>query len=212
MRANVKSDWKGGEAYIIGGGASLRDFDFGSLEGRNTLGANDAFRLGPKRCSRTLFADHKWWRVVKWELEAYAKAGGIVYSVCPDTERFNLKWLLQFARIANGWSKVPGSLGLNYNTGAACVNLAVLLGATRIYLLGFDMTNKGAPGRGHWHNYRGHVIEESSYTRFIHGFEVVANSLKRYPEVKVFNVGDGRSRLPFFPKMAFKDMLKEVAA
>lgn len=43
------------------------------------------------------------------------------------------------------------------NSGHAAINLAVHLGARRIYLAGFDMTFRG--GRSHWHE--GHAIPSS---------------------------------------------------
>lgn len=201
----VKSDWKGGDAYIIGGGSSLRSFNFDSLVGRNTLGANEAFRLGPKICSRAIFADWQWWKSRKFDLEEYAASGGIVYSVCPDTERFHLPWLRQLRRgITPLLSLRRDTLGWNHNTGAAAINLAFLLGASRIFLLGFDMTANGE-GNTHWHNWRGGPTPPSSYTRFVTSMESLAEGLKE-KRVQVLNVTDGTSKLPYFPLIGFKDM------
>ena len=49
--------WKDQEAFIIGGGPSLRDFDWSLLRDKNTIGCNNAFRLGPDICKICLFVD-----------------------------------------------------------------------------------------------------------------------------------------------------------
>lgn len=200
----VKSEWKGGDAYLIGGGSSLRTFNFDFLKGRFTLGANEAFRKGPEICQRVLFADWKWYRARKFDLEAYAKAGGIAYSVCPDTERFHMPWLRQLRRgITPLLSFRKDTLGWNQNTGAACINLAFHLGANRIFLLGFDMT-ANPDGQTHWHRWRGGPTPASSYTWFINSMESQAKGIAGRAEV--FNVTDGISKLPWFEKIGFKEM------
>jgi hypothetical protein len=200
----VKSEWKGGDAYIIGGGSSLRTFNFECLIGRNTLGANEAFRKGPAICARVLFADWKWYRARKFDLEAYAQAGGIVYSVCPDTERFHMPWLRQLRRgLTPLLSLRRDTLGWNQNTGAAAINLAFHLSARRIFLLGFDMTANGE-GQTHWHNWRGGATPASSYTWFINSMEAQAKGLAG--RAHVFNVTDGLGKLPWFTKIGFKEM------
>ncbi len=49
---------------------------------------------------------------------------------------------------------------MDKNIGAAAINLAYHTGATRVFLLGFDM-NLGNSSRQHWHNVynRGPIVE-----------------------------------------------------
>jgi hypothetical protein len=200
----VKSEWKGGDAYIIGGGSSLRTFNWEFLIGRHTLGANEAFRKGPEICSRVLFADWKWWKTRKFDLEVYAQAGGVVYSVCPDTERFHIPWLHQLRRASTPLLSTRNDmLGWNNNTGAAAINLACHLGAKRIFLLGFDMT-ANPEGQTHWHNWRGGPTPATSYKWFVNSMRSLAAGLASRAEV--FNVTDGSTKLPWFPKIGFKEM------
>lgn len=215
MKACVTPDWKGGDAYIIGGGASLRDFDFSWLRARNTIGANDAFHLKHAICARAVFCDWKWWKVNKWDLELYAKDGGVAYSACTDTERFNLNWLHQFYRIdsgggqSNGISDRRDSVAFNFSTGAVAVNIAYLLGVRRVFLLGFDMTRHAKYMTTHWHNHRGNNTPQDSYDRFMRGFGALAEGLKER-DVQVFNVTDGSSLMTHFKKINFNQM-KEMA-
>jgi hypothetical protein len=207
VRAKAAADWANEDAFVIGGGASLRTFDFDWLRDRATLGVNDAYKAGPSRCSRVLFGDGKFWKQNKWELEEYAKAGGIVYSVSLDTIRFNLPWVWQFNRGVVGMSIDPGTLGWNHNTGASALNLALLLGAKRVFLLGFDMTDVG--GLTHWHNNRIAPTSKESLGRFMRGFEYVFAHMNLFPGREVLNVTDGISKLPLFARISVAGM-KEV--
>lgn len=211
MKADIKPEWSGSDSFVIGGGASLLDFDFSFLSGRKTLGANDAFRLGASVCSRVLFADTKWWNKVRIDLEEYSKTGGIVYSICNDTLRVSLPWLIQFLRGEPGLSERPDTLGWNVSTGAAAVNVAFLLGSPRIFLLGFDMKENEKHKKTHWHNYRPAPIPPGSYDRFLKGFEPLVEGLKKFPGVEVINVTDGDSNLHCFKRMPAREMMREVS-
>lgn len=186
-------------------------FPFPSLAGKNTIGCNDAFYLGPDIVKICLFGDAGFFHKMKWELEKFK---GRVVTCAPALLPLNLDWLLQMKRVRDGLHE-GDTLGWNYSTGAAAVNLAFSLGATRIFLLGFDM-GKGEGGKSHWHNHRTKHIADEAYRRFIRGFHTLAAGLKRYPNVKVFNVTDGSSKLPVFDRIPFKDLVcwheDEVAA
>lgn len=194
--------WGGQDAFIIGGGPSLRGYDFSRLAGKNVIGVNDAFRLGPKINSYVLFGDSGFWKENMAQLET---CGVPVVTLHPSLMFINVPWLLQMARMKDGIHEGP-VLGWNYNTGAAAINLANTLGAVRIFLLGFDLGKKADDGRSHWHDHRTKTIPEDSYDRFIRGFRSVAEGMARYPETKVLNVTDGSSRLPVFERITFAQM------
>lgn len=198
-------DWKGQDAVIIGGGPSLKDFDFSKLKGRNTIGCNDAFRLGSEVVKICLFGDASFFHRSKWDLERFT---GRVATVAPALKNINLPWLHQLTRQREGLH-ADGSIGWNHSTGAAAVNLALALGAVRIFLLGFDM-GKRTDGKTHWHTHNLKPIEEESYRRFIKGFGWIERDLAKFPEVKVCNVTDGTSRLPYFTRLGFASFLKYV--
>lgn len=207
MKAVITNEWEGKDAYIIGGGASLKTFDFNWLLGRAVIGVNDAFRLG-EPCPRMVFGDDKYWRAVKWELEEYAKQGGMVYSIAPATTRISLPWVHQLTRGGSGLSSNPEVIGWNHNTGAAALNLALLLGARRVFLLGFDMVVlKGAT---HWHNRRPGLTHQSTFDRFLAGFALLAHQMNKFPGREVFNVTDGTSMLKSFPKISVEELKAEM--
>ena len=211
MLSKTEKEWNGQDVIIIGGGSSLTEFPFEQLAGRNVIGVNEAFRFGTEIVPRNIFGDIEWWNRNKWTLEDYAlKKGGVLYSISPGTERLRMPYLRQLTRISLGISLQPDKLAWNYSTGAAAVNLAVLLGARRIFLLGFDMA---APnGESHWHRYRKKVTGEESFARFMKGFEQLAAQLKKnLPAVKVYNVGDGSSRLSYFEKISFEEFWNKTS-
>lgn len=194
--------WKGEYAYIIGGGPSLKGFDFGFLKDKNTIGCNDAFRLGPEVVDFCLFGDSTFFQRNKFELEKFE---GYCVTCAPTLTQLNCPWLLQMTRIRDGLFDGP-VLGWNYSTGAAAVNLAITLGAVRIFLLGFDMGSR--EGKHHWHPHTVKTVRDEAYKRFLNGFNTLSKHLPRFPHVRVFNVTDGASRLECFEKISFEQMFR----
>lgn len=190
------TEWAGQDAFLIGGGPSLKGFDFNLLKGKNTIGSNDAVRLGAEIVRYGIFGDMGWWHRNKWYLEDYP---GKVVSVSPSLLRMNLPYLLKMIREKEG-IHVGTRLGWNYSTGATAMNLAISLGAQRIFLLGYDLMSRA--GQTHWHNYNKGGVPEESYARFLRGFYIVKQSMPQ--DIEVFNVTNG-SRLTAFPCMSFED-------
>lgn len=204
-------EWQGQDAVLIGGGASLRGFNFSLLRGSNVIGCNDAFRLGPEIVDFCLFGDFSFWERSHEQLKTFR---GRVVTCAATMLNKPVPWLLQMRRIRDGLHEA-NILGWNYSTGAAAVNLALSLGAFRIFLLGYDLGSlpgeNGKPA-SHWHDAHPVPPREESYRRFQRGFHTLAASLKRYPQVSVFNVTDGSSKLDVFSKIdyaTFELRLKE---
>jgi hypothetical protein len=196
----VTPEWKDQDAYIIGGGASLRDFDFSLLKGRNTIGCNDAFRLGEDICKVCIFGDASWFHKMKWDLEKFQNP---IYTVTPSLMRLNIKFLRQMKRERHG---IHGgdSLGWNYSTGGAALNLAINYGAKRVFLLGVDL--REINNKTHWHDHRLCTTREQIFARFIKGFQAIQEQLALY-NVEVVHVIDGESRLPFFRKCGMAEFI-----
>jgi len=195
-------DWLGQDAFVIGGGSSLQGFAWDKLRGKNTIGCNDAFRLGPEVVKFCLIGDASWFQRNKWDL---AKFTGRVVSCAPTLLNIHLGWLLQMERLRDGL-QTGSTLGWNYSTGAAAINLAVTLGATRVFLLGFDL-NRNLAGQSHWHGHRKQQTADVSFIRFQKGFARLAVALKAgRPDVRVLNVTDGGSALTVFPTQTFAEL------
>ncbi len=111
-------------------------------------------------------------------------------------------WLWTMGRQARGLHK--NALGWNKNTGASAINLALLFGAKRIFLLGFDM-HLSQQGNPNWHHRLTQRPVVNNYKQFMIGLGYVAADLKRHwSEVEVINVTDNSS-LEHFEKVGVKE-------
>ena len=106
---------------------------------------------------------------------------------------------------------VGPTLAWNANTGALGVNLALSLGARRVYLLGMDMDSDGP--RTHWHDRPIQSQNQDHYHKFKGGFGLLAEALPHvFPGRQIFNITDGSSKLRAFPQVSFDSVFgKEFA-
>ena len=195
-------NWAGQAAYIIGGGPSLRRFDFSSLRGRNTIGCNQAFKLGEPVCKIVTFGDDCFWVTFKNELEQFP--GWVASSLRVGNP---LPWVKWFPRKDQGLaSPESGQLGWINNTGCQAVNLALLCGAAKVYLLGFDMNMGETPKQTHWHDWRLQEPTAAHYEKFAGGFATIAKELPEvFPGTEIINVTDGSSSLFCFPRFDYDE-------
>ncbi len=195
--------WEGEDAYIVGGGPSLDSFDWDLIRGKNVIGCNSAFVLGADVVSICIFADWNWWKEIgELCLPTY---GGMVVGVCPNLDEvLDLpKWVLLMNREERKVGLSYENLGFNGNTGSLALNLALLLGARRIFLLGFDMKMRG--NRANWHDVRHEAANPESYPMFKRNFLRIAKDVvTMFPGREVVNVSDV-SELTAFPKVSIED-------
>ena len=184
-------EWKDQDVFIIGGGPSLTNFQWSLLLKEYTIGCNSAFIHGPDVCNICIFGDPIWFLSFSSELEDYTKIGGVVVT---NANRHKLpkkeySWLWTMERKMTGLSKDPKALGWNGNTGASAINLALLLGVKRIYLLGFDM--KRIDNKSNWHTriIRPAATKPQIYQMFAHQFQrVFRDWKKKFSDCEIFNV------------------------
>lgn len=195
--------WEGRDVFVIGGGDSLRGFDWKRLKNECTVGCNMAFTLGVETCKICIFGDFKWFREYENRLQGYK---GILFTNASQLQRTRCNWLWTLPRKAKGLS--TKILGWNTNTGAAAINLALILGAKRVFLLGFDM-HLSKDGRPNWHNGGLDKPSEGTLKTFIDGFKKIALDLEKvFPGRKIINVTDDSS-LNCFPKVGCKRFWQE---
>ena len=113
----------------------------------------------------------------------------------------NISWLWTMDREPRGLHF--NALGWNHNTGAVALNLALLLGAVKINLIGFDM-QLGEKGNSNWHPNNLDTPDKTVYSKFITGFNRVVKDLVKFPGVEIFNITDN-SLLEVFPKIGVKE-------
>ncbi len=202
-RWTPEAKWQDQDVFIIGGGHSLEPFDFNLLKSELTVGCNTAYQYGSEICKICFFGDKKWWTKHKERLEQFK---GAVFTSCPQLQKDTTPWLWIMGRRQRGFHQ--DVLGWGKNTGLGAVNLALLLGAKKIFLLGFDM-HLSKDGKPNWHNQLLDKPNKNVYPGFIKGFQRTVKDLEiKFPGKEIINITDD-SDLNVFPKIGIKKFWSE---
>lgn len=126
--------WPGSTVVCLGTGPSLTAADVDACRGRaKVIAINDAYRLAP--WADVLYAcDYKWWG---WH-KGVPSFSGLKYALTAPAAQWPGVQVLRNLGV-DGLSMEPTGLRNGRNSGYQAINLAVLLGATRVLLLGYDM-------------------------------------------------------------------------
>ena len=196
----VPRKFEGETIYIIGGGPSLKNFNFAELKGHRTIAINKAVFFHQT-------ADVLYWtdsRFYTWYKNDIDNFNGLKFTLKPGSQyTTDIKVLRK--GIPHGLEKDPQVLAHGYNSGYAAINLAYHLGAVRIVLLGFDMHNAGKDT--HFHDgYPTRAAGDHIYRdKFLPGFKELEKAL-RAEGVTVFNASP-HSQLNEFPKITLAQAL-----
>lgn len=198
---SVEPIWKGETVFIIGGGPSLKNFNWESLRTKKTIAINKAFYAYP-HADILYFTDGRFYNWYKDDIDLFK---GEKYTITPGSASVtaDVKILKRGQKL--GLSKEKNMLSHGNNSGYAAINLAYLLGAKRIVLLGYDMTNDGT--KSHFHDgYPVNMTSNSTYTNtFIPAFDSLAPLLKN-SGIQVYNACEW-SMLRAFPKISHAQAL-----
>lgn len=141
------NEWLGKRCFVIGGGPSLRGFDWSLLRDELVIGANRAFETGV--CDIVVAMDRRWWQWYKDDPQLVAHPLKVVPSSNPQWRwGFDVYWLKTKSMFYWGQDIAVG-VGSGPDTGFCALNLADVLGASPIYMLGYDMKG-GADGKQDW--------------------------------------------------------------
>lgn len=201
--------WKDQDVFIVGGGPSLKGFEFSRLQGKNVIGCNSAALLIEKIVDVLLFSDIDWYFQNKTRLSKFQKLlitqneGLYCYSRQEEIIP-NLKFM---RREMDGLHKE--ALGFGGNTGCSAVNLALILGASRVFLLGIDCCG-GIRNEHHFFGDEERAHEsEALYMKFREGFQAIWSDLpKVFPDRKIYNCNPSSS-MRFFEFMPVEVALGE---
>jgi len=185
--------WKDADVYVIGGGNSLKEFDWSLLKDKHTIGCNDAYQLGAEICRICVFGDAKWFYEHKDNLQKYQ---GTIFTNDTTVSGYDLDYIWHLPRQNYGLG--CETLAWNNNTGALAINLALLLGAKRVFLLGFDF-KLSKDGQANWHPNNLDKPDSGIYNnKFLSGFMRLKNDLFKFPDSQIFNITND-SNLKIFP-------------
>lgn len=190
MLKKLKKQFKDKPAFIIGGGESLKDFDFDQLKGHNVVAINSAFKY---YLDTTLiyWADKDWEKQNEEELIQH-----------PAPFKIHSRWFVEphrakhwyiMPRCTKPFSKELTSVSGN-NSGSQVLNLIVNCEPSNIILLGFDMTG------GHFH-------DDYDLVNTHHSFRVNMEEMAGHITVPVINCSP-ISTLDCFPIEPLSNHLK----
>gem|GEM_PF-2503241 len=202
--------WSGSRCFIIGGGPSLKGFDFSKLNNELTIAVNRAYEYFDSNI--IFFIDHTdfYQQVIKGEFGKEAK------------DKFITSRALKIALNIGGMNFDHGTYSVPLskepqmtfdlkdglfdgdNSGFAALNLAVCLGATTIYLLGYDMKGDGKGNQAWFHSGYKKIGKERSYVAWIKHFEDAEIELRRR-SIRVVNL-NAESNLKCFEIGKFEDI------
>ena len=141
--------WSGSPAWVIAGGPSLRTFDFSLLRGvPHVIAINAAFYDVP---TAEVFVTEDC-RVIERFAPDLAKFKGVKIFACPDDAYVpQVKAIAPDVEIVHtrpkskGWSKrLEDGLSTSQSSAIPALNLADVMGANPIYLLGIDCNREDA--------------------------------------------------------------------
>ena len=198
--SNVPKIWANETVYLIGGGPSLKNFNWNLLNGKKTIAINKSIKFYPN-------ADVVYWtdgRFHDWFKDEISKFKGLKYTITPRRD-FKDDINLLKRGVKFGLETATNALAHGNNSGYAAINLAIHLGAKKIILLGYDMSNNGK--ESHFHDgYKVNATSEKIYTtHFLQGFSVLKESIKGM-NIKILNASP-TSRLNTFPIITIEEAL-----
>ena len=196
----VENLWEGETVYILGGGPSLIDFNFKGLLGSKVIAINKGIYAYP--AAQVLYWTDS--RFYTWYKNDIDQLNCLKYTIKTGPQYTDDIQILRKGR-AHGLEEPKDTLAHGNNSGYAAINLAYHLGAKRIILLGFDMTNDGK--LTHFHDgypTRG-TGDRVYHDKFLPGFKSLAASLKQ-KGVAVLNASP-YSRLQDFTKISLEAAL-----
>jgi len=153
--------WKGKPCFLVGGGPSLRGFNFHKLDGHRTIGVNKSFiyfdptinismdsRLYNWIVGGTLGKENK----VDVRKRFYDTTAIRVWVRTHGYKFGSEVYILKASSLSFGYpSKMELGIHTGGNSGFCALQLAILLGANPIYLLGYDMKGENEK-QAWWHN------------------------------------------------------------
>jgi hypothetical protein len=172
------------------------------LHNKNVIGTNVAFKLG-NWVSVLYFCDKHFCKTNLNEIKEFPNlkvscAQNLLPELAAEAGVKRLKRDYKY-----GLSTDPSTIAWNWNSGAGAINLAILAGAKRILLLGFDM--KDQDKKTHWHTEYNSATLRGTFRRFLKRYPQIAADAKA-AGVEVLNVSPD-SAIEVFPRVSLQDVL-----
>lgn len=236
MNWNVPNMWEGGEVWILGGGPSLtEEFNIPedivrkvrrkeadpsiyspyltAIHEKHVIGINMAFKIG-NWIDMVFFGDGN---VLLKYREELAQFAGLKICCNPKANtriyrEEKIKYLSRDHGHTVGISDSLDKVSWNQNSGAAAISVAANAGATRIVLVGFDMTLDEKDNQ-HWHTLyktaetqKPRNARKLPFNRHLKGFQQIKKDAKERG-IEIINVSPN-SEIKQFKKLTIKEVLE----
>jgi hypothetical protein len=215
----IERSWVGETVFCIASGPSLTKEQVEATKGKRLIVVNDNYLIAPW-ADLLYFADLKWW---KWHTEGLQKSWSWAKFQATEVKKALAEFKGQKVSIENGkgntveakdvfiignhgydkLSEKPDGVNTGSNSGYQAINIAVLAGAKKIVLLGYDM--RYDKNRTHAHNGHPQRLPESSYKGFAQRFKSMIPQLEKLG-VEVLNATPG-SAIDAFKKVDLASFL-----
>lgn len=185
--------------FIVGGGPSLKGFDFERLKGRQVLAINRAFQVLPD-AQAIYFSDRRFWLWYREELAAHSgvRLSGKWPNAKYDPDPLDDIEYFEFAGREGLEIDYP-LIRHGNNSGYAAINVAYHLGARTVVLMGFDM-QRSKSGNSHWHDGYIKPARDSAWQKMLPSFPSIVLPAKA-AGMTIINATDGGA-LDCFPRMS----------
>lgn len=198
--AAVPKLWPGCTMVCIGSGPSLTPEDVNYCRDKaRVIVINNGYQLAP--WADCLYAaDGSWIR----EHQGAPSFHGFKYTLSREAGTYrDLGWKLLHETGNKGIDLHPSNLRTGRHSGYQAMHLAVHFGATRIVLLGYDLT-RGPKGQEHWHpDHRTRV--QSNYPLYVQCLETIVQPLK---ELGIHVINCSRvTKIPYFERSTIQAVL-----
>jgi len=176
-KMNLNVTWKDKRCFVIGGGPSLRGFDFSSLKGEHTIAVNRAFEYLSSTIiffmdNETFYKELMSGQFGKKAKERFIGSKALKISLNIEGARYEYGvYSVPMSKDPQMTTDLKDGLFEGDNSGYAALNLAVCLGANPIYLLGFDMKSNGTGKQSWFHSGYRSVGKDYVYKKWIRYFE-----------------------------------------
>ena len=197
----VPREWPESTVWIVGGGSSLRGFDFERLRGRKTIVINSSIFSVPF-ADFLFFGDRRWW---VHNNHALPPMTGRIVSNSPsvkDERVLSTKKLPPPPGIVDDRTVLP----MSWTSTGPAMQLAVHLGARRIMLMGIDL-RVGDDGKKYHHAAHPWTPHPKWTGMQMEALSSCVGPLKKRG-VEVINTSL-ESALPFWPKRSLEVCLTE---
>ena len=190
-----KDIWKDKRCFVIGGGSSLKNFDFKKLNGELVITTNRGLEFYPQSAINICTDARVWGWYEDKSLGDEAKEKFYSYKgykVWLNVQAFpfpeDIYTINPIFPTDFNFSDYYRGLPVYGNSGVNAIMLAACLGANPIYLLGFDLYGVNGKTANYHSGYSEGGNKEDLYTRFLEDFKDASLKLKTQTPLLFFHI------------------------